>query len=1172
MPLLSRRRLPLAVLASTVMLAGLVAAGAARAATPPGVALAAAGQTATASSQYPFYEPAKAIDGVTADNNLWQSLAGEPAPWWQVRLAESAEVTGLGISFAGYLGNQYSVPREIRVSVSGGGGGQVEARTIKAADMPATGDPYSPQMRYYTLPEPVEGDVVRLDFPEDGAAAAANVALGEVDVLTPSNEPNLALGRPASASSSQIHNDPGQLTNGSVGQYPDMWQTQVTPSPQPDTVPTWWQVDLGAVGSISAVGLAYGGYQDVFYGVPATTVVQVKDALCDPFVDVARITADESPEHDDPFAPRTVRYALPAGTSGRYVRLLFPDGNKLPHPAGLPANGAALSEVAVYGTPGNPVETPAETATLRSGFGEVVVDLTHPMLTSLKLHDFDGDPSGRSLLSDVAEPRRGGRTYLTTGDGRRFDSSASCGHDAEASDDAVVIRDIAPGDPSGGAGPVVEDWELRTSPDSRSLTWTITQRWQEDAVVSLSGTPALFTGPFGFFGSQPAATDTSRVTSTFWYDPAFVEADGPEACPGYYHAWFGEGTSTRDVCQIITEPSTWATFKLWTNTHEGSDLRLRVDGSGRLYRRGHSIAAFGELGSVVAPALRFERRAGDVDVTTLTLTPVDQRDSGYQLDVTIPDEEMEASLKQQYGSAFNGGTVTDQKRFNFGNTSEGVNYTGSAWMQGHALAAGVAAGAPLSEHPFPLDRAFRGHLEQILATVDDEGLSHFGFYAAGNRAAATDQNLQVVLGVRDYVVQAADVEFARQSLPALRRILRFHLDRIQPNGLYRAPVAAPAWYYDAVKFSGYNTYYQAFLYQALRDAAELETAVGEPANAAAYRSAAEALAQAINDVLWMPDAPGGPRYMDWLDDEGNPATYFIDIVQYPLIAFGIAPPERARQILATADARMAELAQTHGYTRQASLASLWPQPPSVNVFGFPFGTYMNGGSLMAQTYWEVVARARMGDVDGTWGAARLLKRHAERFGDHSWVGDNAADIQGRMRNGDLEPYLADMMVAPASLVNGLLGIRPSWDALIVEPHLPAGWDEASARIRYKGRVHEVAIRDGVATVSPDASFDLSPQVSRSGRVVTFTSTSVDPDGEIARFAWDLDGDGAFDDAEGPAVEHLSGRPGVYAIGLQVTDDQGVVDVATRELRVEAGESGTVPCRGAEPCPGTGGAG
>lgn len=1146
------RRLPWLVAILAALLTGLLPAAALADDGTKRISLAAAGQTATASSQYPFYEAAKAIDGVRADNNLWQSQLGEAEPWWQVELAAPTEISGIGIAFAGYQGLQYSVPTEIVVSIGNGDDDPVEVLTIAAEDMPESGDPYSPQPRFYNLPEPVEGDIVRLDFPEDGATGDDNASLGEVQVLTATELPNLAVGRTTSASSSQDVNGPEHLTNGTVGEYPDMWQTRVLPTPQPESIPTFWQVDLGAVGALDSIGLAYAGYQNLYYGVPEVTVVEVKDELCDPYVEVARIGPDESPATGAPFEAKTITHDLPDSTSGRYVRLSFPEGSKQPGSPGLPPNGAALSEVAVYGTPGQPDDTETQTATLSSGFGEIVVDLTHPQLTSLKLHDFDGKPSGRSLLSEV--PGRGGaRTYLATGDsydeGRRFDSAASCGHEAQATDHSVTIEDVTPRSASGDAAPVVEDWELQTSPDGRSLTWKITQTWQRDTTVNLSGTPAIFTGPFGFFGRQPPATDGARVTSTFWYDPQYVQADGPESCPNLYSPWFGEGTSTRNVCQIITEPDTWATFKLWTNSHEGSDLRLDVSGSGHLYRRGHSISAWGELGSVAAPALKFERQAGDVDVTTLTLTPVDQRLSGYQLDVSIPDKATEASLKEQYGSAFNGGTVTDNKRYNFGNNSEGVNYSGAAWMQGHALAAGVAADEPLSEHPYPLDRAFRGHLEQILATVDEDGLSAFGFFAAGNRAAATDQNLQTIIGVRDYVVHTGDVDFARESLPEVRRMLKFHTDRIQPNGLYRAPVAAPAWYYDAVKFSGYNTYYQAFLYKALRDAAELETAIGEDGNAAAYRAQATDLAEAINEVLWMPDAPGGPRYMDWLDADGNQAAYFIDIVQYPLIAFGIAPEDRARQVLATADARMEELTASNGYTREASLASLWPQPPSVNVFGFAFGTYMNGGSLMAQTYWEVVARAKLGEVDGTWGAARLLQRHAARFQDHSWVGDNAADMQGRMRNGDQEPYLADLMVAPASLVNGVLGIQPSWDGLTVDPHLPAGWSEASARIRYKGREHVVEIRDGQANVGPDASFEMTPGPV-AGRLVQFESTSVELDGQVLHQAWDLDGDGEFDDSHGRRTARLYPQAGTYRIGLQVRDGQGATDVAFRELTVD----------------------
>ena len=48
--------------------------------------------------------------------------------------------------------------------------------------------------------------------------------------------------------------------------------------------------------------------------------------------------------------------------------------------------------------------------------------------------------------------------------------------------------------------------------------------------------------------------------------------------------------------------------------------------------------------------------------------------------------------------------------------------------------------------------------------------------------------------------------------------------------------------------------------------------------------------------------------------------------------------------------------------------------------------------------------------------------------------------------------------------------------------------------------------------APVASFTYSPASPLSAQVVTFTSTST---GSITSLAWDLDGDGACDDAFGP---------------------------------------------------------
>src|SRR6185295_9184900 len=56
------------------------------------------------------------------------------------------------------------------------------------------------------------------------------------------------------------------------------------------------------------------------------------------------------------------------------------------------------------------------------------------------------------------------------------------------------------------------------------------------------------------------------------------------------------------------------------------------------------------------------------------------------------------------------------------------------------------------------------------------------------------------------------------------------------------------------------------------------------------------------------------------------------------------------------------------------------------------------------------------------------------------------------------------------------------------------------------------------------------------------SGSLDPAGGLLSFAWDLDGDGAFDDATGVRPQHSYAR-GVYPVRLQVTDRNGKTAVS-----------------------------
>lgn len=86
---------------------------------------------------------------------------------------------------------------------------------------------------------------------------------------------------------------------------------------------------------------------------------------------------------------------------------------------------------------------------------------------------------------------------------------------------------------------------------------------------------------------------------------------------------------------------------------------------------------------------------------------------------------------------------------------------------------------------------------------------------------------------------------------------------------------------------------------------------------------------------------------------------------------------------------------------------------------------------------------------------------------------------------------------------------------------------------------------------PDASFTVSPASPVAGQVVTLTSTSSDPDGRVVALAWDVDGDGAYDDGAGGTARVTFPSAGSRTVGLRATDDGGASVVARTPVAVVA---------------------
>ena len=88
-------------------------------------------------------------------------------------------------------------------------------------------------------------------------------------------------------------------------------------------------------------------------------------------------------------------------------------------------------------------------------------------------------------------------------------------------------------------------------------------------------------------------------------------------------------------------------------------------------------------------------------------------------------------------------------------------------------------------------------------------------------------------------------------------------------------------------------------------------------------------------------------------------------------------------------------------------------------------------------------------------------------------------------------------------------------------------------------------------VKPNADFSISPASPTILDNVTFTSTSTDSDGSIVSSAWDLDNDGAYNDASGAEASKMFPLAGTYTIGLLVTDNEGETDTVAKTVTVGA---------------------
>ena len=290
---------------------------------------------------------------------------------------------------------------------------------------------------------------------------------------------------------------------------------------------------------------------------------------------------------------------------------------------------------------------------------------------------------------------------------------------------------------------------------------------------------------------------------------------------------------------------------------------------------------------------------------------------------------------------------------------------------------------------------------------------------------SADYSMYWVLGLRAYYLYTGDTAFVRQEWPIVQRELAWNASQVDANGLFVTDAGDGAdWdYYDSVK-TGEVTAYNAIYYKALLDGADLATAAGQSAQAAAYTQQAAALKAAINSHLF--NSSTGLYYTS-----DTQTTGVAQDANATAALFGVAPQAAVSPILAS-------------LKTQLWTSSFGPRP-------FTSGTGEKSWISPFVSGFELDARLANND---TVNAEQLLDTEwghmiAPGPDDTGTMWENISDVDGTPGNGNGTSLSHGWSTAPTGALSGyVLGIQPvtaGYASWLVQPHPgDLAWAEGQA--------------------------------------------------------------------------------------------------------------------------------
>ncbi|MCP4539495.1 MAG: glycosyl transferase, partial [Chloroflexi bacterium] len=344
-----------------------------------------------------------------------------------------------------------------------------------------------------------------------------------------------------------------------------------------------------------------------------------------------------------------------------------------------------------------------------------------------------------------------------------------------------------------------------------------------------------------------------------------------------------------------------------------------------------------------------------------------------------------------------------------------------------------------------------------------------------------DDHLWAVLAVTAYLKETGDLAFLDEVIPYydkdkdecpiesgtvldhLHRAIEFTYAKI---GTHWLPLLGFADWNDTVNLrAGAESLFIANQYgKALLEMIALAQHLGDSEIAARYAAYYEAMKKTVNQQAW-----DGAWYVRYFDADGSPiglranteGQIYTNGQSWPVIS-GFAPPDRAQAAL---DSVYERLNTSKGIKLSAPGYDGFDSAKG-GVTTYPPGAKENGGIFLHSNPWVIIAETIVGNGDRAFEYYDQINPAArndaiDEFECEPYVypqnilGDEHPQF-GLARNSWLSGTASWAYQAGTQYI---LGIRPTYDGLEIDPCIPSRWDGFKATREFRGAVYQIEVQN-----------------------------------------------------------------------------------------------------------------